>query len=30
VRPKDPIEYLCKLRFHQKVASVRDYGVAAP
>ncbi len=30
VRPKDPIEYLRKLRFHQKVASVRDYGVTAP
>jgi len=30
VRPKDPIEYLRKLRFHQKVESVRDYGVTAP
>ena len=30
VKPKDPAEYLRKLRFHQKVASVRDYGVAAP
>jgi homoserine kinase type II len=30
VRPKDPIEYLRKLRFHQKVESVRDYGVDAP
>ena len=30
VRPKDPIEYLRKLRFHQKVASARDYGVTAP
>jgi homoserine kinase type II len=30
VRPKDPIEYLRKLRFHQKVASVGDYGVVAP
>jgi len=30
VRPKDPIEYLRKLRFHQKVRSVRDYGVAEP
>ena len=29
VRPKDPIEYLRKLRFHQKVESVRDYGVSA-
>src|SRR6476646_325545 len=27
VRPKDPIEYYRKLRFHQKVASVRDYGL---
>jgi homoserine kinase type II len=30
VKPKDPAEYLRKLRFHQKVASVRDYGVTAP
>jgi homoserine kinase type II len=30
VRPKDPIEYLRKLRFHQKVESVRDYGVTPP
>ena len=30
VRPKDPIEYLRKLRFHQKVTSAADYGVAAP
>ncbi len=30
VRPKDPLEYLRKLRFHQKVASVSDYGVIAP
>ncbi|MDR3465642.1 MAG: homoserine kinase [Xanthobacteraceae bacterium] len=27
VKPKDPMEYLRKLRFHQSVASVRDYGV---
>jgi len=27
VRPKDPLEYLRKLRFHQKVTSARDYGV---
>jgi homoserine kinase type II len=27
VRPKDPVEYVRKLRFHQAVASVRDYGV---
>jgi homoserine kinase type II len=30
VRPKDPVEYLRKLRFHQKVKSVRDYGVIEP
>jgi len=30
VRPKDPIEYLRKLRFHQKVKSANDYGVTAP
>ena len=28
VRPKDPLEYARKLRFHQGVASVRDYGVS--
>jgi len=28
VRPKSPQEYYRKLRFHQKTASVRDYGVA--
>ncbi len=28
VRPKNPIEYLRKLRFHQKAGSVRDYGFA--
>ena len=27
VRPKDPHEYFRKLRFHQAVASARDYGV---
>ena len=27
VRPKDPLEYVRKLRFHQMVASARDYGV---
>jgi homoserine kinase type II len=27
VRPKDPLEYLRKLRFHQKVKSLRDYGI---
>src|SRR6202522_2432589 len=30
VRPKDPIEYLRKLRFHQKIESVRDYGISPP
>lgn len=29
VRPKDPLEYLRKLRFHQAVAGARDYGLAA-
>ena len=29
VRPKDPLEYVRKLRFQQSVNSVRDYGVAA-
>jgi homoserine kinase type II len=28
VRPKDPLEYVRKLRFHQSVAGVRDYGLA--
>ena len=27
VRPKDPLEYFRKLRFHQKVKSVGDYGI---
>lgn len=27
VKPKDPLEYFRKLRFHQAVASVRDYGI---
>jgi homoserine kinase type II len=26
VRPKDPLEYLRKLRFHQSVAQARAYG----
>ena len=26
VKPKDPLEYMRKLRFHQKVASAREYG----
>jgi homoserine kinase type II len=29
VRPKSPQEYFRKLRVHQKVASVRDYGLVA-
>lgn len=29
VRPKDPFEYYRKLRFHQTVSSVRDYGIGA-
>jgi len=29
VRPKDPLEYLRKLRFHQAVDSAQDYGLAA-
>ena len=28
VKPKHPIEYVQKLRFHQRVASVRELGVA--
>jgi homoserine kinase type II len=27
VRPKDPLEYYRKLRFHQAIKSVRDYGL---
>jgi homoserine kinase type II len=27
VRPKDPLEYVRKLRFHQAITSVRDYGI---
>jgi homoserine kinase type II len=27
VRPKDPLEYFRKLRFHQAVGGARDYGV---
>ena len=30
VRPKDPLEYVRKLRFQQSVASMRDYGVTRP
>ena len=29
VRPKDPLEYLRKLRFHQRVTDARDYGMTA-
>jgi homoserine kinase type II len=29
VRPKDPHEYFRKLRFHQAIASARDYGIDA-
>ena len=29
VRPKDPLEYLRKLRFHRAVGGVRDYGIDA-
>jgi homoserine kinase type II len=29
VRRKDPMEYFRKLRFHQAVTSVRDYGIEA-
>ena len=27
VRPKDPLEYYRKLRFHQADVSARDYGI---
>ena len=30
VQPKDPREYARKLRFHQKIESARDYGLAEP
>lgn len=29
VKPKDPLEYFRKLRFHQRVESLGDYGVSA-
>jgi len=29
VRPKDPLEYFRKLRFHQAVTATRDYGIDA-
>jgi homoserine kinase type II len=30
VKPKDPLEYARKLRFHQKIKSARDYGTNEP
>ncbi len=30
VRPKNPDEYIAKLRFHQSVASAREYGLDIP
>jgi homoserine kinase type II len=30
VKPKDPLEYARKLRFHQKIKSAQDYGVMLP
>jgi homoserine kinase type II len=29
VRPKDPLEFLRKLRFHRGVADLRGYGLDA-
>jgi homoserine kinase type II len=29
VKPKDPLEYFKKLRFHQRVASAAEYGLSA-
>jgi homoserine kinase type II len=29
VRPKDPLEYVRKLRFHQSIEDARDYGLAS-
>jgi homoserine kinase type II len=29
VRPKSPLEYFRKLRFHQAAKHVRDYGLTA-
>ena len=28
VKPKDPLEYLAKLRFHQGIARPSEYGLA--
>ena len=30
VKPKDPLEYVRKLRFQQSVQALRDYGVTQP
>ncbi|MGY3618782.1 homoserine kinase [Bradyrhizobium sp. USDA 10063] len=30
VKPKDPLEYVRKLRFHQSVKTLSDYGVTQP
>ncbi len=27
VKPKDPLEYVRKLRFHRTVESAREYGI---
>ena len=27
VKPKDPLEYVRKLRFHQSVKTMSDYGI---
>jgi homoserine kinase type II len=29
VKPKDPVEYLRKLRFHERVVSAAEYGLIA-
>jgi homoserine kinase type II len=29
VRPHDPLEYAAKLRFHQQVKDVSEYGIQA-
>jgi homoserine kinase type II len=28
VKPKDPLEYVRKLRFQQGIDNIRDYGIA--
>lgn len=30
VKPKNPLEYVRKLRFQQSISSIRDYGVVTP